>query len=644
MKHTILFVLYFCYLSGFLYAQKTTVLNTKQTYFPLQNEQVWAFEDAEHQISFEQIRKISDQKFYVPNRYYTNFGITSSAFWVKFKVLNTTQEKSFLRLVNPVLDTAELYVVANNKLIMQKTVLARKPEMDVPNSPFLLPSSPDTLTCYLRASSRVPLWLQMYILPEAHASSFVFWQSALDILFFGGILIMILYNLFLGITTRNLSYFYYVSYSFFLVITTFFIKGYPVPLMGKYAFLIDDYFAVYVSLASICLALFTQNFLQLGTQYRTGKKLLDISIGLQILVIIIFLLGFVNLNVFLYQIVNVFGNILVAWSAFYLYKKKDYKPALLFLIAFLLYLVLLNAVNLTFANLLPATIFTLYFFHIGSTAELVIFSVALGDKINLYRKETLKAQAENLKLIQEQNVVLEQKVGERTYELNQTNEELNTTLHTVAKQRDDIVSSINYALRIQNAIIPKESELQKHLDCFVFFRPRDIVSGDFYFFADKGNQKIIAVADCTGHGVSGAFMTMIGNNILNQIVHDQEIYEPNQILNLMPALLEKTLSHSEGKVKDGMDISIVSLENLSPLPESSQTTKITYAGAMNSLYYVQNQELIEVKANKKPIDTNFDENFSYQKHEILLSKKTMLYLLSDGFQDQFGGTENRKFM
>ena len=158
-------------------------------------------------------------------------------------------------------------------------------------------------------------------------------------------------------------------------------------------------------------------------------------------------------------------------------------------------------------------------------------------------------------------------------------------------------------------------------------------------------------------------MTMIGNNILNQIVHDQEIYEPNQILNLMPALLEKTLSHSEGKVKDGMDISIVSIEQIlcadtndgkterNNISQRNIISKVSYAGAMNPLYYIQNQEFKEIKADKRPIDANFDENFFYQKHELIFNdeslmneQKTTLYLLSDGFQDQFGGTENRKFM
>ncbi len=273
----------------------------------------------------------------------------------------------------------------------------------------------------------------------------------------------------------------------------------------------------------------------------------------------------------------------------------------------------------------------------------------------IYRSRQTERKSKELVLAQNDQIL------QKNEEINQQKEELQQTLGTVNEQKqlieqknENIIASITYALRIQNAIIPKETELQKHFDCFVFFRPRDIVSGDFYYFAEKNDKKIIAVADCTGHGVSGAFMTMIGNNILNQIINDQEIHQPDQILNLMSPLLVKTLLHSEGTVKDGMDISILTIENTNPAE-----FKLSYAGAMNPLYYVQNQEFTEIKADKVPIGGKRNEEFKYQKHELILDfeflmlneenptskiKNSTFYLCSDGFQDQFGGENNKKFM
>ncbi len=211
----------------------------------------------------------------------------------------------------------------------------------------------------------------------------------------------------------------------------------------------------------------------------------------------------------------------------------------------------------------------------------------------------------------------------------------------IEEKNQDITASITYALRIQNAIIPRERALQQHLNCFVLFEPKDIVSGDFYWFAQKDNCKILAVGDCTGHGVPGAFLTMIANNILNQVIHDLEIHEPDQILNLMQSFLEKTISQANGIVGDGMDISIIKIEK----------NQISYAGAMNPLYYVENQEFKIINADKKSISGSLSEDFSYQKHIIKINEEPfskqnaiMFYLLSDGFQDQFGGESNRKFM
>ncbi|TAE00401.1 MAG: hypothetical protein EAZ97_05955 [Bacteroidetes bacterium] len=256
----------------------------------------------------------------------------------------------------------------------------------------------------------------------------------------------------------------------------------------------------------------------------------------------------------------------------------------------------------------------------------------------------LQKQKKAKELLQDRNNEILQKndeIIETNEELKQANDKIHEAFKIVHEKNEEITASINYALRIQNAILPTSTQIQQYFpESFVLYKPKDIVSGDFYWFTEKGNHKIIAVVDCTGHGVSGAFMTIIGNNILNQIVNDYEVYSPEKILNLMPLLLKKHLSNSNGIVKDGMDISIISI---SETPNG--ILKLEYAGAMNPLYYVQNQVFKEIKADKMPIgEMNHKENFEYQKHEILLENPITFYLCSDGFQDQFGGVKNKKFM
>lgn len=253
------------------------------------------------------------------------------------------------------------------------------------------------------------------------------------------------------------------------------------------------------------------------------------------------------------------------------------------------------------------------------------------------RFDTTKSK-ENEAYIQYQNNELkinEEELRKNLEELTAAQESLQTQKLALEEKNKKVTSSINYALRIQRAVLPAMSEIQQCFpQSFIFYQPKDIVSGDFYFFANKENCKILAVADCTGHGVPGAFMTMIGNNILNQIVHDLEIYAPDQILNLMSNLLEKTLSNSEQQVQDGMDISILTIYD---------HDAVEYAGAKNDLYYIQNQEFKIAKADRTAIGGKRKADFSYQKHEIKLSGSTIFYLFTDGFQDQFGGDGKSRF-
>jgi len=249
-------------------------------------------------------------------------------------------------------------------------------------------------------------------------------------------------------------------------------------------------------------------------------------------------------------------------------------------------------------------------------------------------QDRMQSQSRALQLNQEE-------LKESLAKLTVLRQESETAKDNAQKLLKNITDSINYAKRIQDAIIPSEKELQKMIpNSFVFFRPKDIVSGDFYWLANKGKKQIVVVGDCTGHGVSGAFMTMIANNIIDHIVHNHEIHDADQILNIIPIMLEKVLFSTKNKINDSLDISIVTITT------SQNQKSICYAGAMNPIYYVQNQEFFEIKADKMPIGRyhKTGEDFEYKDHEILISSPTMLYMFSDGYQDQFGGQDNRKFM
>jgi serine phosphatase RsbU (regulator of sigma subunit) len=235
---------------------------------------------------------------------------------------------------------------------------------------------------------------------------------------------------------------------------------------------------------------------------------------------------------------------------------------------------------------------------------------------------------------------MEQKVNQRTQELNLKNEELNERNKELDKKNQSILDSVRYAQTIQSATLPLENAIHQCFEeHFILYKPRDIVSGDFYWLHSVSPQHIIfTVADCTGHGVPGAFMSMIGNTLLNQIVVYKQIYNPADILNELHNEVRKILKQSENEhVRDGMDIAICSI--------FKDTKKMYYAGAMNPIYIVQNNQLIEYKATKRPVGGKiYKENLPFIVQEIDISEPTMVYMFSDGFQDQFGGLEGRKFM
>ncbi|AFM03793.1 SpoIIE-like protein with response regulator receiver domain [Bernardetia litoralis DSM 6794] len=202
-------------------------------------------------------------------------------------------------------------------------------------------------------------------------------------------------------------------------------------------------------------------------------------------------------------------------------------------------------------------------------------------------------------------------------------------------QTRQIQDSIRYAENIQSAILPPQDYLDSCLpNHFIFYRPKDLVSGDFYWCKKINNKVIIAVADCTGHGVPGAFMSLIGHQLLNRTILEKKIYSPDKILENMNKVIGELWSGKQSRTQDGMEIAICVIDE--------KTKKVDFAGARRPICIVENNELFCVKGDKAAIDGK--EGVSYTKHEFELKMDSYVYLYSDGYQDQFGGEKNKRFM
>jgi serine phosphatase RsbU (regulator of sigma subunit) len=199
----------------------------------------------------------------------------------------------------------------------------------------------------------------------------------------------------------------------------------------------------------------------------------------------------------------------------------------------------------------------------------------------------------------------------------------------------EITDSINYAKRIQAAILPTDNTFRTHLpDSFVLYKPKDIVAGDFYWLEKKNDLIIFAAADCTGHGVPGAMVSVICNNALNRSVREFNLTDPAQILNKTREIIISEFEKSDDEVKDGMDISLCCYNPV--------TKQLVWAGANNPLWVVNEEGLTEYKANKQPIGKFYDPK-PYTSHTLHLKKNDQIFIFTDGYQDQFGGPKGKKF-
>ncbi len=232
----------------------------------------------------------------------------------------------------------------------------------------------------------------------------------------------------------------------------------------------------------------------------------------------------------------------------------------------------------------------------------------------------------------------------------------------VEEHQKEIIDSITYAKRLQEAILPPEKSIKQHLpNSFVLYVPKDIVAGDFYWFENINGASYIAAADCTGHGVPGAMVSVVCSNALNRAVLEFKLTDPGRILDKTRELVLETFSKSDEDVKDGMDISLAKIEvipeskklhpgkiiipkgqSFAEVAESLVKFKISWAGANNPLWYFKGGNFFEITAHKQPIGKT-DSSTPFQTHTLELGKNDSLYLLTDGYADQFGGPKGKKF-
>lgn len=699
-KFTILALLFAFTFESLSFAQNTIIFSAKNK-IELIGKQTEIFEDSEGVLL---IKDITSEKFAGKFKKSSgddmNFGATKSAIWLRFTIKNQSARDVLLDLGNSVIQDVEFYIPrGDGEFIKIKTgTLQPFYSREFNLNTFLFKILPQEITYektfYLRLKSEHPLEVPLKI---GTIEEFLHYYHRIDLFYgfyFGLMIVMFLYNFFVYWSVRDSIYLYYIAYLLGAMLINAF-------LLGNYAFeflwynfeSFNSYFIFWSGFTPIFGIIFSSKFLHLDEYAPFIHKL--------ILSFLIFIVGFqiANLAGYYGEIIEVYQSaislptLVLLVTAFYIYR-KGYQPALLFFAGWFVYICGIVVFVLATRNILPGTFVFKNAVIVGQEMEVVIFAFALGAKINqlrkehaLAREEALKQAKENERIVREQNEILETKVKERTFELAEKNEMLEERNQEIISQQHELLaineklssqyneieeinqvidmtyrqlrSSIEYAKNIQNALLPFEGRIALSLkEYFILYRPKDIVSGDFYWVQDlaikkfakesdskqtiseselKKSKVIIAVADCTGHGVPGAFMSMIGNELLSQIVNINNTTSPEEILYQLHLGIRFALRQDETSSRDGMDISICVWDK--------EKNIIEYAGAMNPLYYVKNGEFFTVKADKTPIGGYQKEaERRFKKHIIELDVPTTFYMCTDGFQDQFGGDFDRKFI
>jgi serine phosphatase RsbU (regulator of sigma subunit) len=288
-------------------------------------------------------------------------------------------------------------------------------------------------------------------------------------------------------------------------------------------------------------------------------------------------------------------------------------------------------------HLLPSFVLFGYitYVQVGTLVQVSMFSLGLAKRLSVIRDDREKSQEEvisqlkiNEELKTKVNRELEQKVSERTIELSEQKK-------IVEERNKDILDSITYARRLQQAILPSDEMWKSGLaESFIFYHPKDIVAGDFYWMEKRENIVFVAAADCTGHGVPGAMVSVVCSNALNRAFIEFGIDDPGILLDKVRELVLDTFAKSMDQVKDGMDISLARID--------LSSREIKWAGANNPLWYVSEGMVNEIKANKQPIGVT-DNPSPFTTHTIQLNSGDLIYLFTDGFADQFGGPKGKKF-
>ena len=595
-------------------------------------ESIHSIEDKQHSLT---IRSVIENQLTLPFKPFVNnqnYGFKNSAFWLKIEVQNNLaftntylisilyplmNEVSYYETCNGViLDsiiTGELYPHTSRRINDRNFVFRFNVQNSGKKTIFIrLYNSGETI--------RIPLLLENLSEKKSYGNTETFQRS----IYYGYILFALAFNLFMIIGFNKKQNFLLSIYILGMSLFLFVLDGYAFQYFWPQLPYFSNHTLVLFSLmACISILFFSDEFLQnIGIAKKISRTLSFISF---LYIVWSFIPSpfekytLLGANLFIFVLI-----LFVLILSFMTYKKHKTQYNLVFFMSFVW--IIASVIIYIFRNLglLPVSDFTNYSLKVGLAFQITHLTFATVIQFRDFQRNT--------------NKYLEEMVTKRTNQITIQNKQLRNQNNQIESHYNEIRQSITYAKRIQNAVLPENEEFSSVFkNFFILYKPKDIVSGDFYWIAKKNNKIYIVAADCTGHGVPGGFLSMLGISFLNQIVLTNENIRPNEVLKQLSDLISKTINSDHETIShDSMDISICVID----LAQAN----LEFSAANNSLYIVRDSDVIELKSESKSLQNDHQvKHQRFSNYEFALQEQDKMYLFSDGFCDQFGGINNRRF-
>ena len=585
-----------------------------------------------------------------------NFGFNNSSYWFKGMIVNSTAkwQSPVIEIANPNLDIVNLYVFSKKTGRHKKLMGDLVPFSARGNnykyyhfSMQLLPN--DTSLFFINVqNSGEQFHVPMSIGTASYFEDFESNEQLIFGVYFGFILFVLLLNGFFYYVLKERANLLYLGYLVCLLFLQLSLTGFGFKyIWPNSVFLANHANPIFASISMFFLLLFAQEFLSTRIFMPKLNKYVNY---LKYFLLLVILAAWIDVNaIYVFSVISI--NVLsmvcifvIVPASIYILRQK-FKPARFFITAFVFLVISVFLFVLKNAGLVPSNPLTNYGLQIGSALEVLLLTLAVIDKFRQFRIDSFNRLQELNDLKTEANLELEKKVEERTNQLNDQKIVLES-------QNKEILSSIRYAKRIQDSLLPPQEVLDQLFDenYFVYYKPKDIVSGDFYWASPvrtSGEHPIhlslAAVVDCTGHGVPGAFLSIVASDFLKQSLKEKSVNSTAEALDYLNQKVISNLnqsSNTESRVRDGMDVALIAIDY--------QKHLLYYSGANNPIYVYRTDEeshlpiLHILKPNKQAIGSISDTIQNYDLQIFDVQAGDTIYLFSDGYADQFGGEYNKK--